>query len=154
MIFLPSIFMGLSWKFGHAFKIEAFALLSLKRSSFGRFSGHENRRGKNWWLSLLQACLSPPPRAFVGHLSSCRSQWWGFVRKPLPGGGTFVNSARKCNYVDSFIKNIFDTYALKRYAWFSLHHFPTSQLFLHPSKKLLPLIVICSSWRENNHGNI
>lgn len=32
--------------FEHASKIEAFALLNLKRSSFGLFSGQENRRGK------------------------------------------------------------------------------------------------------------
>ena len=33
---------------------------------------------------------------------------------------------------------------LKRCAWFSLHHFPTPQYFTHPSKKLLPAIVISS----------
>ena len=31
---------------------------------------------------------------------------------------------------------------MKRYGWFSLHHFPTPQYFLHPSKKLLPAVVI------------
>ena len=30
----------------------------------------------------------------------------------------------------------------KRYVWFSLRHFPIPQYFLHPSKKLLPAIVI------------
>ena len=29
------------------------------------------------------------PRAFVGHLSPCRSRRWGFVRKPQPGRGQF-----------------------------------------------------------------
>ena len=29
-----------------------------------------------------------PLRAFVGHLSPCRSLRWGFVRKPQPGRGT------------------------------------------------------------------
>ena len=36
-----------------------------------------------------------PPRAFVGHLSPCRSLRWGFVRKPQPGRGTLVNSFRR-----------------------------------------------------------
>ena len=31
-----------------------------------------------------------PPRTFVGLFSS-----WKFVRKPLPGGGAFVNSSRR-----------------------------------------------------------
>ena len=66
---------------------------------------------------------------------------------------TFFNIAlKKYIYLDSFIKNIFITYALKRYACFSLHHFSTAQLFLHPSKKLLPPIVICWPWRKNNQG--
>ena len=29
-----------------------------------------------------------------GNLSSCRSQRWDLSRKPLPGGGAFVNSCR------------------------------------------------------------
>ena len=39
-------------------------------------------------------------------------------------------------------KNIFNNFALKRYVWFSLHHFPIPQYFLLPSKKLLAAIVI------------
>ena len=35
-----------SWKCGQASKTEAFALLNLKRSSLGLFSGQENRREK------------------------------------------------------------------------------------------------------------
>ena len=58
------------------------------------------------------------------------------------------NASFLFQYFTKNIKNIFDTYALKRYAWFSLHHFPTTQLFLHPSKKLLPPIVICWPWRK------
>ena len=38
--------MGLSWKCGHVSKIEAFALLNLRRSLLGLFSGQENRRRK------------------------------------------------------------------------------------------------------------
>ena len=81
-----------------------------------------------------------------------------FVSKSLPEGGKFVNSSRRGKYRSSFnislknmpiktafdisIKNIFNTYALKRYVWFSLYHYPTPQYFLHPSKKLLTAIVI------------
>ena len=35
------------------------------------------------------------PVAFFGSFLSCRSRWWGFVTKPLPGGGAFVNSSRR-----------------------------------------------------------
>ena len=52
-------------------------------------------------------------------------------------------------YLGSFVKNIFNTYALKRCACFrSITSLPQS--FLHPSKKLLPPIVICWPWRKNN----
>ena len=34
------------------------------------------------------------------------------------------------------IKNTFSNFALNRYVWFSLHHFPIPQYFLHPSRKL------------------
>ena len=37
--------------------------------------------------------------------------------------------------IDIFIKNVFKTYASKRYIQFSLHHHPTTQYFLHPSKE-------------------
>ena len=47
-----------------------------------------------------------------------------------------------------FIKNILNTYTLKRYGWFALHHFPTPQYFLHPSKKLLPAVVISLRMEE------
>ena len=46
------------------------------------------------------------------------------------------------------MNNIFNTCALKRYVQFSLHHFPTPQYFLHPSKKLLPAILISSFTEE------
>ena len=55
-----------------------------------------------------------------------------------PSGQSFFNISLKYTYLDSFIKNIFSTSALKRYGWFSLHHFPTPQYFFNPSKKLLP----------------
>ena len=51
-------------------------------------------------------------------------------------------------HLDSFIKNIFNTYALKWYVWFWLHHFPTLQYFLHLSKKLLPTNVISLHMEE------
>ena len=46
------------------------------------------------------------------------------------------------------MKNIFNSYGLKRYVWFSLHHFLIPQYFLHPFKKLLPAIVISSHMEE------
>ena len=46
--------------------------------------------------------------------------------------------------LDISIKNIVNNFALKRYVWFSLHHFPIPQYFLHPSKKLPAAIVISS----------
>ena len=51
--------------------------------------------------------------------------------------------------IDISIKNIFNTYALKRYQWFLLPHHPTPQLFLYPSKKLLPAVMISSHMEEN-----
>ena len=42
--------------------------------------------------------------------------------------------------IDIFRKNLFNTYALKRYVQFSLHHHPTTKYFLNPSKQLLPAI--------------
>ena len=33
--------------------------------------------------------------------------------------------------LDITINNFCKTYALKRYVWFSLHHFPNPQYFLH-----------------------
>ena len=54
-------------------------------------------------------------------------------------------------YLDSFryrmsITNICNHYALKRYVWFSLHHFPILIVFLDPSK--LTAIVISSHMEE------
>ena len=46
-------------------------------------------------------------------------------------------------------KESFQYLALKRFAWFSLHHLPTPQYFLHASKKLLPAIVISLHIEEN-----
>ena len=97
------------------------------------------------------------------HLSSCRSRGWGFVRVGVaPGWGIcqfflkrlkqflFNVSVKIYSYLDTFIKNIFNTYALKRYVWFSLQHFPTPHYFLHPSKKLLPAILISSNMEEKS----
>ena len=55
-------------------------------------SKHERKRGiRNRIISLLmaQSILSSPIPP--GHLSSCRPRRWEFVRKPLPGGGAYVN---------------------------------------------------------------
>ena len=61
------------------------------------------------------------------------------IEMALPSGSfLFQYFTKKFTYLDSFIKNIFNTSALKRYGWFSLHHFPTPQYFFNPSKKLLP----------------
>ena len=50
--------------------------------------------------------------------------------------------------LDGFIKNIFNTYVLKRYMWFLLCCFPTQQYFFHLSKKLPPAIVISMHMEE------
>ena len=67
---------------------------------------------------------------------------------PPPSHSFFNISLKKYNYLDSFITNIFNTYTLKRYGWFSLHHLPTPQYFLHPSKKLLPAFVVSLRMQE------
>ena len=46
------------------------------------------------------------------------------------------------------VKIIFNPYALKICVWFSLHCHPSPQYFLHPSKKLLPAIVISSHMEQ------
>ena len=81
-----------------------------------------------------------------------------FVIKPLPGGGAFINSSRS-GYHRSFFNisicliRIFLThYALKQYVWFSIHHHPTPQFFLHPSKKLLPINGIVNASFEQFKG--
>ena len=59
--------------------------------------------------------------------------------------------------LDISIKNIFKTDALKRYMWFLLCHYPINiyiyiyipHLFLYPSKKLLPTIMISLHMEEN-----
>ena len=58
-----------SWKCGLASKSEAFALLNLKRSSLGLFSGQENRREKKVMAQSGPSVPFPPGR-FVGHWSS------------------------------------------------------------------------------------
>ena len=94
-----------------------------------------------------------------GHLSPFRSQWWGLVRTFARGNSSrsgqsrsFFNFSLKNMLIqialDISVKNIFNTYALERYAWFSLSHFSTPQYFLYPSKKLLPAIVISSHMEE------
>ena len=50
--------------------------------------------------------------------------------------------------LDISIKNIFNNFALQRFVWFSLHHFPIPQYFLHSSKELLASIVISSLMEE------
>ena len=59
-----------------------------------------------------------------------------------PSGQSFFNISIKYTYLDSFIKNIFSTSALKRYGWFSLHHFPTPQYFFNPSRNRFPRAVV------------
>ena len=59
--------------------------------------------------------------------------------------------ASKYAYFDNYrfsVKTIFNPYALKIFVWFSLHYHPSPQYFLHPSKKLLPAIVISSHMEE------
>ena len=52
--------------------------------------------------------------------------------------------------IDSFIKNyIFNMYALKISSWFSLHHHPNPQQFLHPVEKSFPAIVNSLHLDEN-----
>ena len=68
--------MGLSWKFGHASKIEAFAVLNLKRSSFGLFVDKKIKGKKVIAHSIPTVPLHPPP----GHLS-------GSCHLVCPGGG-------------------------------------------------------------------
>ena len=67
-----------------------------------------------------------PPRAFVN--SSRNGQHCSFVNISLKNMPILIN-------IDIFIKNIFNTYASQRYMQFSLHHHPTTQYFLHPSKE-------------------
>ena len=50
--------------------------------------------------------------------------------------------------LDSFIKNIFNTYVLKRYVWFLHRRSPTQQYFFHLSKKSPPAIMIRSHMEE------
>ena len=61
----------------------------------------------------------------------------GICQNTSARGWTFVNSSRSglsrsffnISLKNKIIKNIFNTYALKRYLWFSLHHFPTPGYF-------------------------
>ena len=75
----------------------------------------------------------PPPWAFVGYLSE----------NLCPGQVI-------CQFFQQWfnLSLIFDNYTLKRCVWFSLHHFPIPQYFLHQSKKLLAAIVISSHIEE------
>ena len=103
------------------------------------------------WLSEFQVCSSP--RIFRAGLFQY------FTYKYVYLG----------IYDDISIKNIFNTYALKRQVWFSLNHPPTPQYVLHlhrhnlilrvfcivsttertePSKNLLPAMVISSHVEE------
>ena len=48
------------------------------------------------------------------------------IEMATPSGSfLFQYFTKKYTYLDSFIKNILSISALKRYGWFSLHHFPT-----------------------------
>ena len=58
--------------------------------------------------------------------------------------------------LDISIKNIFNTDALKRCMWFLLRHHPIyipHTIFLYPSKKLLPAIMISLYMEENQSKN-
>ena len=58
-------------------------------------------------------------------------------------------------YDDISMKNIFNTYALKRYVWFSLNHPPTPQYVLHLHRHNLVLTVFCrASTRERTAKEI
>ena len=113
-------------------------------------------------IIMAQSILRVPilPGAFFGHFSSCRSRWWGFVRKLLPGDGAFVNSSRRGyrrsfpifheKYTYSIVKNIFNTYALKRYKWFSLHLSLPHSIFCIGLRNFFPPSWLARTWRENN----
>ena len=88
---------------------------------------------------ITQSILNVPIP--LRHLSGiCHVAWsrrWEIVREPLPGNGAFVNSSidavnvvlfsifhlKKYVYLNNFKE-------VKRYMWFSLHHFPIPQYFL------------------------
>ena len=59
---------------------------------------------------------------------------------------------KKCVYLNHFRyiykKNIFNNYTLKRYMWFSLHHFPIPQYFF-ACVCFSPSLSVCT-WRKNN----
>ena len=75
----------------------------------------------------------------TGSDESVTDKYMKTIEMAPPSGQSFFNiSLKKYIYLDSFIKNIFSTSALKRYGWFSLHHFPTPQYFFNPWKKVLP----------------
>ena len=111
--------------------------------------------------------FTPPPflLTFVGHLSSCWSRQWGICQKSTTRGGHLSiiiegvsilplrYFTSKYAYFDNYrfsVQIIFNPYALKIFVWFSLHYHPSPQYFLHPSKKLLPAIVISSHMEEND----
>ena len=102
---------------------------------------------------MAQSIPNVPTPPLLGHLSGiCHLVGLGgeeFFTKPLPGGGAFINSSRSGKH--RFFFNI-SHYGLKQYVWFSLHHHPTPRYFLHPSKKLLPIIVIVNASFEEFKG--
>ena len=83
------------------------------------------------------------------------AQWIPSVLFPprIFRAGLFQYFTYKYVYLDSCddisIKNIFNTYALKRYVWFLLNHPPTPQYVLHLHHHNLVLGVFCfASTRE------
>ena len=107
---------------------------------------------KHLWSICLAFNLFPDLSGSNDHAVPCKfaqATRLALARQYVPTGHSFFNiSLKKYTYLDSFIKNIFNTYTLKRYGWFSLYHFPTPQHFLHPSKKLLPAVVISLRMEE------
>ena len=95
-----------------------------------------------------------PPWAFVGHLSCYWSRRWGIVRKPQPGVGHLsilldaanvvlfsIFHLKKYVYLNNFKE-------VKRYMWFSLHHFPIPQYFF--ASVCFPPSSSVRIWRKNN----
>ena len=121
------------------------SLLKLREKCFFRFS-----------FVMTQPILSVaiPP----GHLSGiCHVTWsrrWGIVRKPQPGVGHLsilldaanvvlfsIVHLKKYVYLNNFKE-------VKRYMWFSLHHFPIPQYFF--ASVCFPPSSSVRIWRKNN----
>ena len=121
------------------------SLLKLREKCFFRFS-----------FVMTQPILSVaiPP----GHLSGiCHVTWsrrWGIVRKPQPGVGHLSILLDAANVVLFSIVQLkkyvyFNNFKeVKRYMWFSLHHFPIPQYFF--ASVCFPPSSSVRIWTKNN----